>query len=215
LTFAVIAGIASGLLTALVFRLTTDTAALRTTLREIEARFLEFRLFFEEPALIWRAQKALLWANGRALGILLPSLLILAAPMTWVILQLEKAPLRVGEPTVVTVQLAHDGDEVTLEAPPEIDVETPPVHITEDRQIVWRIRLLRPITGHPKLTARPASNVVWLKVDYPAASLWWIFWFLVISSIVTVVTIRSAALQRVQCVRLLRRAKGSPRVPPR
>ena len=215
MTFAVIAGIASGLLTALVFRLTTDTAALRITFREMQAHFLEFRLFFDEPRLIWRAQKALLWANSRVLGIALPCLLILALPMTWVILQLEKGPLRVGEPTVVTVQLAHAGDDVTLEAPPEVDVEKPPVHITEDRQIAWRIRLLRPTSGRPALTAQPASKVVWLKVDYPAAPLSWIFWFLVISSATTVIAIRSAALQRVQCVRLLRRAKGLPRVPPR
>ena len=214
MTLAVIAGIVSGLLTALVFRLTTDTAALRFTLREIQARFLEFRLFFDEPRLIWRAQKALLRANARALGIVMPSILILALPMTWVILQLEKTPLRVGEPTVVTVQLAHAGDEVTLEAPPEIAVETPPVHITEERQIAWRIRLLRPVSGRPSLSARPASNAVWLKVDYPAASLWLIFWFLVISSIVTVVATRSAVLQRVQCMRLLRRAQDSPRVRP-
>jgi hypothetical protein len=199
----------------LVFRLTTDTAALRITVREIQARFLEFRLFFDEPRLIWRAQKALLRANARALGIVLPSLLILAAPMTWLILQLEKGPLEVGEPTVVTVQLAHAGDEVALEAPPEIAVETQPVHITEERQIAWRIRLLRPITGRPELTARPASNVVWLKIDYPAASLWLIFWFLAISSVTTVIAIHSAALQRVQCVRLLKRAKDLPRVPRR
>jgi hypothetical protein len=214
LTFAVIAGIASGLLAAFLFRLTTDTSALRITLREIQAHFLEFRLFFDEPRLIWRAQKALLWANARALGIVLPSILIVALPMTWVIVQLEKAPLLLGEPTVVTVQLAHAGDEVTLEAPPEIAIETPPVHVTEDRQIAWRIRLLRPIAGSPRLTARPASNVAWLKVDYPTASLWWIVWFLVISSVVTVIATRSAALQRVQCVRLLRRVKDSPRVRP-
>ena len=213
MTFLIVAGVAAGLLSALVLRLTLDTAALRSAFRRIQAHFLEFRLFFDEPRLIWRAQKDLIRANARALGIILPPTLILALPMTWVILQLETAPLRVGEPTVVTVQLAHAGDEVTLDAPPEIAVETPPVHVTSDRQIVWRIRLLRPISGQPRLTARPSSNVVWLRGDYPAASWWWIFWFFAISSATTLVVTRSGALRGVRFVLPSRRAGDSQPIP--
>lgn len=191
--FLVLAGIASGLLTAVVFRLTTNTAALRGTLRQIQAHFFEFRLFFDEPRLIWRAQKDLLRANLRALSIVSPSILILSLPMTWVILQLEKAPLKIGEPTVVTVQLAHPADEVTLEAPPGIVIDMPPVHITADHQIAWRIRLLKPIAGRPQLTARPPQNVVWLKVDYPAASRWHVVWFFIISTITSIATLKWGA----------------------
>jgi hypothetical protein len=151
-----VTGVACGLLTAWVFQRTADLVALWTTLRQIHARFLEFRLFFDEPRLIWRAQKALVRANLRAGALLLPPTLILALPMAWLILQLDgiygTAPLRVGEAAVVTAQLATDSQPWVLEAPPEIAVETPPLRIVSERRMVWRIRPLRPVRGLLRFT---------------------------------------------------------------
>jgi hypothetical protein len=131
--------------------------ALRATLRQIHARFLEFRLFFDEPRLIWRAQKALLGANVHVCALLLRPTLILALPMAWLMMQLDAvygtAPLRVGEPAVVTAQLT-DSQHWLLEAPAGIAVEMPPLNIARDRQIAWRIRPLRPVTGLLRFTLR-------------------------------------------------------------
>ncbi len=151
-----------GLLAAWVFRRFTKIAALRATLRQIHAHFLEFRLFFDEPRLIWRAQKDLVKANLRFCALLLKPTLILALPMTWLTIQLDTiygaAPLRYGEPAIVTAQLAtalqpEDAQNI-LEAPKGIAVETPPVRIVSDRQIAWRIRQLRPVNGRLSLTLR-------------------------------------------------------------
>ena len=145
MTRLVVAAIFCGLLTAWVFSRTVNVQALRVTLRQIHAHFLEFRLFFDEPRLIWRAQKDLLRANLRFCGALLLPALILALPMTWVFMQLDvlygAAPLRLGEPVVVTAQMATDlqrnDSESVLRAPPGIAVETPPVRIVSERQIAW------------------------------------------------------------------------------
>lgn len=148
----VVVGIAWGLLTAWLFRSTVNAPALRATLRNIHANFLEFRLFFNEPRLIWRAQKALIRANLRVCALLLPPTLILAPPTAWLMLQLDAAyggaPLRVGEPAVVTAKLSSDSQEARLDAPPGIAIDAPPVHITSDREIAWRILPARPVIGN-------------------------------------------------------------------
>jgi hypothetical protein len=229
-TIVVAAAIASGLLSAWVFSHTMDLPAVRSTLRQIHAHFLEFRLFFDEPRLIWRAQKALLAANLRICALLLPPTLILVLPMAWLITQLNTvsgvAPLSTGEAAVVTAQLATgllpvDGQS-SLEAPPGIVVETPPLRIVSERQLVWRIRPLKPVTGllrfnlrgvtlskavaagdrgtfllrrrerslfafltHPEEPRLPAGSALWLEVDYPPHASWWIAWFVLVSSVST------------------------------
>jgi hypothetical protein len=224
MTGLVAASVACGLLAAWVFQRAVDMAALRLTLRQIHARLLEFRLFFDEPRLIWRAQKALVGANLRVCALLLWPALILALPMAWLMMQLDAAygtaALHVGEPAVVTAQLAADSQLWVLEAPPGIAVETPAMHVLSERQMVWRIRPLRPVAGllrfrlrgvtltkaiaagspsafllrrrersllpflmHPEEPRLPAGSVVWLEVDYPEASRWWMVWFLAISTV--------------------------------
>jgi hypothetical protein len=223
MTGLVLAGVFCGVSSAFIFYRTADMSALLPIFRQIHARFLEFRLFFDEPRLIWRAQKALIGANLRVSALLLRPTLILALPVVWLMLQLDAvygtAPLRVGEPAVVTAQLDTDDEPWVLEAPAGIAVETPPVRITGERQMVWRIRPLRPTTGVLRFTLRgvtltkaiaagnrttflirrrerslpaflldpeeprlPAGSVIWLEVDYPAASRWWMVWFLAIST---------------------------------
>ena len=155
MTFLAAVSMACGLLSAWVFSHTADMPALRATLRQIHAHFLEFRLFFDEPRLIWRAQKALLRLNLRVCALVMPATLTLALPMAWLVTQLNTlygtAPLRTGGATVVTAQLSGDllptDAQSVLEGPPEISVETPPLRIVSERQIVWRIRPLRPVNG--------------------------------------------------------------------
>jgi hypothetical protein len=55
----------------------------------------------------------------------------------------------------------------TLQAPPGIAVESPPVRVFAERQISWRIRALRPVRGKLRFVLLPASNVAWVKVNYP------------------------------------------------
>jgi len=191
----VVAALISGLLTAAVFGLTVNRAALRSTVRQIQGHFLEFRLFFDNPRLIWHAQKALVRANLRLLRIVLPPILILALPMAWLFVQLDRGPLQAGKATVVTAQFDRIPEQITLEAPPEIVVETPPVRITAERQVVWRVRPLR-VTGRAKFRISPNSNVVSLKVDYPRTSRWWMVWFFSISTVVTLIASQSRILTK-------------------
>src|SRR5579864_8298615 len=132
----VMASIVAGVLTAYVIRHTGNASALRTVRKRIHAHFLEFRLFFDEPGLIWEAQIALLCDNARLLWLLLPPMAILAFPMAWLVMQLDnvygRRPLHAGESAVVTAQLTRPisaSDRFDLQGNGGIAVETPPVRV--------------------------------------------------------------------------------------
>ena len=152
-----------------------DRAAVRAAGKRLQARLLEMRLYSSEPALMWAAQKALLRDNLRWLALMLPPALILGLPLAWLFIQLDavygRSPLPVGGAAVVTVQLKRALDPsdaaATLQAPPGIAVESPPVRVFAERQISWRIRALRPVRGNLRFVMLPAGDVAWVKVNYP------------------------------------------------
>ena len=152
-----------------------DRAAVRAAGKCLHARLLEMRLYSSEPALMWGAQKALLRDNVRWLALMLPPALVLALPLAWLFIQLDgiygRNPLPAGGVAVVTVQLERalePADAVaTLQAPPGIAVESPPVRVFARRQISWRIRALRPVRGNLRFVMLPAGDVAWVKVNYP------------------------------------------------
>lgn len=157
--------VACGLFALWIFRHTTDLAAVRSTIKRVQAHLLEFRLFYDEPRLIWWAQKAILRENLRFFLLTARPALILALPMAWLLVQLEAvygyAPLPIGQPSVITAQVSGqsmpEDVAVTLQTPPEISVETAPVRSATDRQISWRIRPLRPVRGSLRLRFRDTA----------------------------------------------------------
>jgi hypothetical protein len=155
-------GVLCGAVMMWVFRRTTDLAAARVAGKQMLAHFAEFRLFFDEPRLIWRAQKELIAANLRWLVLMLPPALILALPAVWLFAGLDaiygRQPLPVGAPTVVSARMDNPFDTedapATLEAPAGIAVETPPVRSAADSRISWRVRPLGPMCGSLRFTLR-------------------------------------------------------------
>jgi hypothetical protein len=141
-----------GLAAALVFRRFSDHVSLRKTINRMMAHVMEFRLFINSPGLVLRAQRDLLRENFHLLRLMLLPCAILALVFIILFPQLDAmyghAPLRVGEPAVVTARF--DGDAV-LEAPAGIRIETPGVHILQDRQVGWRVRPLGRTAGQLKL----------------------------------------------------------------
>ncbi len=135
----------------------SDQAAIRLTKRRLRAHLYELRLFADEPALMWRAQRQLLRYNLRYLRLMLRPALVLALPMVLLLVHLDafygRAPLPVGEAAVVTVQMktAADSQAPVLEAPAGIAVETPAVRVVGERQLSWRVRPLREVSGNLRI----------------------------------------------------------------
>lgn len=129
------------------------------TRRQIQATLLEFRIFWDEPRVVWRSQTRLLRLNLRYLRLLLPAVLIGVIPVALLMIRMEalygRAPLPVGQPAIVTVQLTGPIDEQAapprLEAPALVSVETPALRVFRDSQVCWRIRPLATASGNLKL----------------------------------------------------------------
>src|SRR5262249_29159729 len=93
---------------------TSDQAAVKAVKRRISASLLELRVFADDPAVTWRAQKSLLAANLRYLALSLKPAAWMALPMLVLLIHLEsfygRAPLPPAREAVVTMKMAPSWD---------------------------------------------------------------------------------------------------------
>lgn len=168
----------AGVVMAAVFRFTTHPARISASLNNIHADLLEFRLYFDEPALIWRAQINLIRDNCALLLQFVPALLIIAAMMYGIETLYSDRPLRPGEAAVVTVQLNRPlatSDRFELEG----QTETPPVRILHDNQVSWRVRAVH--GGRLSYQALVNGAAFPARLNYPRRDPW-LLSFVLISS---------------------------------
>jgi hypothetical protein len=145
------AGVLSGIASFSAFRHCSDTAKLRLAANRILAHLFELRLFADEPALLLRAQRDLLAANGRLLRQVAAPSLLLVLPFSALLVTLDaffgRAPLQPGQPAVVTLECGTPLPQTQLKAPAGIQVETLPVRVVRLSQISWRVRPLQAVDG--------------------------------------------------------------------
>ncbi len=170
-----------GIVTAIVFRRFTSSGT-RETVNRILAHIMEFRLFLDEPRLIFKAQRDLLRENLRLFRHIAIPCLIAAPFFALVIWQADRvygrAPLRAGQPVVVT---GHSG--VQLRAPADLVIETPAVQIKRTHEVSWRVRPTRPFSG-----TLPGFEIPWPRA--PVLGVSWLVWFFGISSLSAVLSKR-------------------------
>jgi hypothetical protein len=158
----IVVSVLAGLAMVYVFRRWSDQHALRATTNRMLAHLMEFRLFVDEPALVMRAQRDLFSENCRLLKLLARPSLILIIPSLILLAQMDacysRAPLRIGDAAVVTVQVKSPGEavktEVVLKTPAAIRVETPAVRVASLNQISWRIRPIAALSEQLQVTGR-------------------------------------------------------------
>lgn len=104
----------------------------------------------------WRILKGILGYLRRAA---LP-LLLMIVPVVFILaqlgLRLQNRPAEAKKPLLVKVRLVQM-EEVALEVPPQVEVETPPVRIESLGEVVWRIRPLE--AGEFALKIRSGGTV--------------------------------------------------------
>ena len=180
-----------GLMTGFVFRRFVS-AGTRQTVNRILAHVLELRLFLDEPALVWNAQCALLQENLRLIRQIAVPSLIVALLVGIVMWQADavygRAPLRAGKAVVVTAHVkAGNPVDLHLEASPDIAIETPGVRSPRLHQVSWRIRPLRPFSGHLYVN----GDVEKIDIPWPRANVLgvpWMAWFFGISALSSLLT---------------------------
>jgi hypothetical protein len=130
----------------LVFGRTSDQARLLAVKRSIHAALFEIRLFNDDLRAILRAQVEILRHNATYLRLSMVPMLWVIAPLALVIAQLQfhygYAPIRPGQSVLVKAQLRNGGTDpivAALEAPEQIQVETPAVWLPGAQEVIWRI----------------------------------------------------------------------------
>ena len=137
-----------------VFGKTSNQKALRLATDRSRAQLLAIKLFKDDLNVSLLCQIDLLKATGLRLWHSLPPILVMGLPLVILLTQLaaryEYRPLRTGEQAVVELQLSPDSwtryQNVKLQAPPGIVIETDSLRDPGNHQLTWRIR---PETDQP------------------------------------------------------------------
>lgn len=193
----VLASVMAGGIAAFVIRWTTPRDAVHIVRNRLYAHLLEFRLFFDEPRLVWRAQLGLIADNLKLFRLLLPAMLILAVPMTWLWVRLDAMysvrPLHPGETAVVSAHMARAIEATDRFELAGVNVDSPPVRTFSANEVTWRIRA----GADPRPAVRVLRNGdpvrdAKVEVEYPPREhgVWWAVWFLTISTVSAWITAR-------------------------
>lgn len=132
----------------LVFRYTSNQAAIERTRDRIQAHLLELRLFGDDLRLALRAQRHILRDNLAYLARAALPALVLAGPFTLALVQLEARyalrPLAPGEHGIVRVELREDtvasAQRAEIRVPRGLTLETAALRKDQAREIAWRVR---------------------------------------------------------------------------
>ncbi|NDJ11198.1 MAG: hypothetical protein EBY17_08400 [Acidobacteriia bacterium] len=174
----ILCGLLYGFATGWLFHRYSNQPALRRALNRIVAHILEFRLFIDEPRLIFRAQRELIRANlGVLRAVAIPLLAATALlAVVWVPLQSQfgKAPMEAGDVLLARVESVADG--IDLVTPFGVAIETPALRLPTEAATVWRVRILSPVSG--EFRTSPHGPSVELS-QAPATFFgmpWWLFY---------------------------------------
>lgn len=131
-----------------VFKHTSDQAALADVKRRIHAGLFEIRLFNDDLRAILRAQNEILLTNLTYLRLTLWPMVFLLPPLVFVIAQLEfhygYEGLRPGGRALLTVDLDPGGQRgerpaAKLDLPAGLRAETADVWVKPQSQLLWRL----------------------------------------------------------------------------
>jgi hypothetical protein len=161
-----------------VFKRCSDQARIQVAKRKIRAYLLAFRLFGDEPAMIFKSQWQLLVWNLRYLALMLRPTVVTIVPLALLLFHLDavygRRPLRAGEAAIVTAQLS-EGSKISMASLSlqghGIEVETPALRFPEERRACWRVRAGKSESGTVLLMQSSGSETKRVQVGSRAGYL--------------------------------------------
>jgi len=141
----------AGVLALVVYRYASPQARIESTKNTMKAHLMEIRLFGHDILQVFASTFRILLHNLIYMGLNLAPMLVMFLPFMILLFQLEAqyafAPLEPGARPLLEVQVDADAIELTetltLEVPPGVAIETPPVHTTGGL-VVWRLHAQAP-----------------------------------------------------------------------
>jgi len=131
----------------LIFRYTSNQTKIRETKSKIRAYIYELTLFKDELGIVLSAQKNVLIQNLKYIKYALKPMIFMIIPLGLFLIQLDSLyghkPLDPNESTIVSLKLSDKGkmsDYISVKSDGGLTIETPPLKITQNRQVDWRVR---------------------------------------------------------------------------
>ncbi len=160
----------AGVVLLAVFKYTSNQKAIERARNDIDANLLALRLFKDSALVALRAQGRILFGAVRLFVLALMPMVVMALPVTLLLGQLslwyEARPLKVGESSVITLELAGDPTEpmpaVGLEPSDVLDVVVGPVRVRSKRQVCWSVKARQP--GKRRLVFKVDDRTVFKEV---------------------------------------------------
>lgn len=135
-----------------VFKLTSNQAVVRSAKDAIKAHLLEMRLYNDNPRVMIAAERDIMKANLRYIAANTKPLVVMMVPLVLVLAQLnlrfDSDTLRPGEQVLVKMKMKAGFDPMRVDpvlVPPSgLELSAPPVRISDEGEVVWRMRALTP-----------------------------------------------------------------------
>ncbi len=133
-----------GFLMVVIFRYTSDQKAIRIAKDQLKAHLLAVRLFQDQLPVVLSSYGRIVRGTGRYLQLAFRPLLIVALPLTLMIVQLDRylgsLPVPTGQPFLIKARTVDPDilNSINLQLPPQLETTAPPVHVPTENEIVWR-----------------------------------------------------------------------------
>ncbi len=155
LTALIVLSVVTGVAMTLGFRYTSNQTGLRRVADRAKAQLLCMRIFKDDLGVALGCQLDLLKAIGLRLWYSVPPMLVFIVPFVLILTQLalryENRPLHRGESVIASIELAADQwkehNDVRIQVPAGVTVETPPLRDEREHAVYWRLRLDEPTDG--------------------------------------------------------------------
>jgi hypothetical protein len=129
----------------LLFGYTSDQKAIARAKDELKAHLLAVRLYRDQLDVVMGSYGKVLRGTGRYLRLAFKPLLYVIIPITILIVQLDRilglSAIQTKTPFLLTVRAgtADALNNISIELPPEVTSDAPPVHVPAENEVVWRL----------------------------------------------------------------------------
>lgn len=137
----------AGIIILWIFGKISNQDAIRTIRNRIRGNLLAIRFFQDDVGVLLRLQGAIAADSLRYFGYSLIPMMVILPPMVVLMIHLNTRfndrPLAVGETAVIKAHVQDASllrQDISLEVPAGLALETPPVRIPSEREAAWRLR---------------------------------------------------------------------------
>jgi uncharacterized membrane protein (DUF106 family) len=145
LVIVILLSIFVGLAMILLFGYTSDQKAIAIAKDQLKAHLLAVRLYRDQLHVVMGSYGKVLGGTGRYLKLAFKPLLYVIIPITLLIVQLDRSlgstAIRANTPFLLSARVSNADalKELSIDLPPEIRTDAPPVHVLADMEVVWRL----------------------------------------------------------------------------